>query len=61
MTFGGSSDAPSFWEYDYEEQNCYVVYYATIFSVYDQEDFKRCICDGKGNGEEDCPQESQPN
>lgn len=34
-----------------------LVGYETAYSVYNAEDYKRCVCDSWGAGAADCPQE----
>ena len=57
LTYSGSGQVGSFWEYDPENNDsCHLVQYETEFSVYNKEDYKRCVCHFfSDNGEESCP------
>ena len=59
LTYNGFGQVGSFWEYDPESADqCRLVQYETEYSVYNQEDYKRCVCHYfSDNGEQSCPQE----
>ena len=56
LDYGGAGTVPSYWDRHSEKNKCKLVSYETLFSVYNREDYKRCVCWHWGNGEEDCPQ-----
>lgn len=57
LTYGGHGQVESFWEYNSSGQNrCKLVEYETEFSVYNAEDYKRCVCSYFGEGADTCPQ-----
>jgi len=45
---------PSHWEGGDERNKCKLVNYETEFSIYNSEDYKRCVCEYWGDGEIDC-------
>ena len=56
MAYYGGGNRASFWSKSYTgEIKCEPVSWITKYSIYDKDDYKRCICDGFGAGEADCP------
>ena len=56
----GAGNVPSHWDKSTTAANqCQLVSYVTKFSVYNAEDYKRCVCYfySKNGHETDCPQE----
>ena len=55
----GAGDVPSHWDKSTTANRCELVSYVTKFSVYNAEDYKRCVCHffSKNGHETDCPQE----
>ena len=60
MPAGGSGDIPGYWDADPAGTACKAVDYMTQYSIVARDDYKRCVCDKKGNGESDCPQDTNP-
>ena len=59
----GAGDVGSFWEADFSgADKCKLVSYETKFSVYNAEDYKRCVCTRKdsANPAKHCPQQNEP-
>lgn len=54
LTYSGAGDQPSHWEGGDESNSCKLVNYETEFSIYNSEDYKRCVCSYWGDGEIDC-------
>ena len=55
----GAGNVPSFWDKSTTADRCELVSYVTKFSVYNAEDYKRCVCHfySKNGHETDCQQE----
>jgi len=51
---GGAGDALGFFQAG-ASGKCELVTWQTQYSMYARDDYKRCVCDSWGNGEEDCP------
>ena len=59
MAYGYSEDTYPFWEYDkLTPFTCIVVAHPTPFSVYNPDDYKRCVCDQitANGGKDECKQ-----
>lgn len=56
----GAGRQRSFWTKDTKgfQPECTLVNYETAYSLYDMNDYKRCVCNGWGQGLENC--QSQP-
>jgi hypothetical protein len=53
----GFGDAYAYFDQDWSgAAKCRPVTWQTAYSAYTRDDYKRCVCDWIGNGEEDCPQ-----
>lgn len=55
----GASQAAYFtegWYWDVGPAHCTAVNWATAYSVYTRDDYKRCVCATAGAGAADCPQ-----
>ena len=56
LDYGGSGEQLSHWSKNSKRPNtCILVNYVTQYSVYDADDYKRCVCDSWGSGASDCP------
>ena len=56
--YNGAGNVDSFW-FNGSDNQCGLVNYETMFSIYNAEDYKRCVCHYKdeANAEAYCPQE----
>lgn len=56
--YNGAGNVDSFW-FNGSDNQCGLVNYETMFSIYNAEDYKRCVCHYKDedNAEAYCPQE----
>ena len=57
LDYNGAGDVQSFWFPD-TLNTCKAVSYETEFSIYNPDDYKRCVCWNWGDGPQDCPQDS---
>lgn len=54
---GGAGDTYQFWAKGWKStggNSCQLVHYHTQYSVMSRDDYKRCVCDTWGKGEESC-------
>ena len=56
ITISGDGSQPQYLTFD-TDTKCTVVDYQTEFSIYNRDDYKRCVCTYFGLGEPDCPHE----
>lgn len=52
---GGTGDAKGYFQKGANPNSCELTSWQTEFSMYARDDYKRCVCESWGNGEEDCP------
>jgi len=59
---GGYGDAVAYFDEDWSGMvRCRPVEWQTPYSIYTRDDYKRCVCDLEGDGEDDCGQEGDSN
>lgn len=59
---GGYGDAVAYFDEDWSgAARCRPVEWQTPYSIYTLDDYKRCVCDMEGDGEDDCGQEGDQN
>jgi hypothetical protein len=52
---GGYGDAAAYFDEDWSGMvRCRPVEWQTPYSIYTRDDYKRCVCDLEGDGEDDC-------
>jgi hypothetical protein len=53
----GSGNIPIYWDRDYNNDNrCILVDYDERWSIFNRDDYKRCVCYFFDNDEDGCPQ-----
>ena len=58
LPFFGAGNEDSYWAADWDADGpaCTLVNWVTEHSLYDIDDYKRCVCHHFGAGADDCPQ-----
>ena len=53
LDYRGAGDQDAFWTPDYSNRpnRCKLVNYEQRYSVYNEDDYKRCVCENWGDGE----------
>ena len=55
--YAGAGNQDAYWAADTNSNRCKLVKKPQKFSVYNEDDYKRCVCEAWGQGEDTCIQE----